>query len=260
MTDMAIKVIALLSTFAGRACLAAAVAIAALTPPLAPANAAPAEERTPAGASLHFNEEDSTLYIDWSAPILAGMADYLRTALGKYGTLSHRVVLFLNSAGGQVEEGDRVIQILNEAKQTHRLITQVLEGNLCASMCIPIVLQGDDRFAARASNWIFHEATRPGANGKERTDITWCLFRKYYVPAGVSMDWLKSIVPIIQHANLSQTGSDLISAKTGFIMCQIAEPNRAGRGRSIGGHGHQRTVSIRRSAPPSCASASTQTQ
>jgi membrane-bound ClpP family serine protease len=144
MTDMAIKVIALLSTFAGRACLAAAVAIAALTPPLAPANAAPAEERTPAGASLHFNEEDSTLYIDWSAPILAGMADYLRTALGKYGTLSHRVVLFLNSAGGQVEEGDSVIQILNEAKQTHRLITQVLEGNLCASMCIPIVLQGDD--------------------------------------------------------------------------------------------------------------------
>jgi hypothetical protein len=36
---MAIKVIALLSTFAGRACLAAAVAIAALTPPLAPADA-----------------------------------------------------------------------------------------------------------------------------------------------------------------------------------------------------------------------------
>jgi hypothetical protein len=118
----------------------------------------------------------------------------------------------------------------------------------------------DDRFAARASNWIFREATRPEANGKERTDITWCLFRKYYVPAGVSMDWLKSIVPIIQHANPSQTGRDLISAKTGIIMCQIAEPNRAGRGRSIGGRGHQRTVSIRRSAPPSCASASTQTQ
>jgi hypothetical protein len=36
---------------------------------------------------------------------------------------------------------DSVIQILNEAKQTHRLITQVLEGNLCASMCIPIALK-----------------------------------------------------------------------------------------------------------------------
>ena len=66
MTDMATKVIALLSTFAGRARLAAAVAIAALTQLLAPANAAPAEARAPAGASLDFNEEDGTLYIDWS--------------------------------------------------------------------------------------------------------------------------------------------------------------------------------------------------
>src|SRR5260221_11513394 len=98
MTDMAIKVIALLSPFAGRACLAAAVSIAALTPPLAPANAAPAEERTPAGASLPFNEEDSTLYIHWSGPILAGMADYLRTALGKDGTLSQPAGPFLKSA------------------------------------------------------------------------------------------------------------------------------------------------------------------
>src|SRR5262245_45485491 len=79
MTDTATKVITLLSAFAGRACLAAAVAIAALTQPLAPANAAPAEEQAPARASLDFNEEDATLYIDWSGPILAGMADYLRT-------------------------------------------------------------------------------------------------------------------------------------------------------------------------------------
>ena len=41
---------------------------------------------------------------------MAGMADDLRTALGRYGTLSQRVVLFLDSAGGQVEEGDRVIE------------------------------------------------------------------------------------------------------------------------------------------------------
>jgi hypothetical protein len=256
MTDTATKVITLLSTFGGRACLAAAIAIAALTQPLAPANAASAEERTPAGASLDFNEEDGTLYIDWSGPIRAGMADYLRTALGKYGTLSHRVVLLLDSAGGQVEEGDRVIQILNEAKQTHRLVTEVLDGNLCASMCIPIFLQGDDRLAARASHWIFHEAAKPGANGKERTDMTLCLFRRYYVPAGVSMDWLKSIVPIIQHANLLQTGSDLVSAKTGIIMCQTEEPNRVRRGRSIGGPGHQRSIGERRSAPLSCAPAS----
>src|SRR5260370_35113316 len=77
--------------------------------------------------------------------------------------LRERNVIAAEQVIGQVEEGDRVIQILNEAKQTRRLVTQVLDGNLCASMCIPIFLQGDDRLAARASNWIFHEATRPGA-------------------------------------------------------------------------------------------------
>ena len=43
-------------TFAGGACLAAAVAVATLTLLLASANAAPGEER--------FNKEDGTLYID----------------------------------------------------------------------------------------------------------------------------------------------------------------------------------------------------
>jgi hypothetical protein len=77
--------------FAGRACLAAAVAVAVLTLLLASANAAPGEERPVSSASLEFNEEDGTLYIDWSKPIVAGMADDLRAALGKYETTLNRV-------------------------------------------------------------------------------------------------------------------------------------------------------------------------
>ena len=53
-------------TFAGGACLAAAVAVAMLTLLLASANAAPGEERPVADSSLEFNKEDGTLYIDWS--------------------------------------------------------------------------------------------------------------------------------------------------------------------------------------------------
>ena len=72
---------------------------------------------------------------------MAGMADDLRAALGKFGTTLNRVVLFLDSAGGQVEEGDRVLAVLNEIKLRHQLITGVPHGKLCASMCIPIFLQ-----------------------------------------------------------------------------------------------------------------------
>src|SRR5215470_7752777 len=211
---------------AGGACLAAAIAVSVLTLVLlASANAAPSEEQPAAGVSLEFNKEDGTLYIDLSGPIVAGTADNVRAALGKYGTTLNRVVLFLDSAGGRVDDGDRVIEALNEIKLRHQLITVVPHGKLCASMCIPIFLQGEDRLAARASLWIFHEAAQRQANGERRTDMaeTWRLFRKYYVPAGVAVSWLKSIAPMIKEADLWQTGGDLISAKSGIIMHPLGD-------------------------------------
>jgi hypothetical protein len=206
-----------LRAFAGWASLAAAVAIAALTLPVATPAATPDEDETASSSSFEFNEKDGTLSIEWSGPIVPGMADYLRGALDKYGAASHRVVLFLNSAGGQVDEGDRVIRVLDEIKPTHRLITVVLDGSLCASMCIPVFLPGDDRLAGRTSQWIFHEAAKPGANGQERMEETLHLFQKYYVPAGVSMQWLKRMMPLVERAELSESGGDLISAKSGIV-------------------------------------------
>ena len=172
---------------AGGACLAAAIAVSVLTLVLlASANAAPSEEQPAAGVSLEFNKEDGTLYIDLSGPIVAGTADNVRAALGKYGTTLNRVVLFLDSAGGRVDHGDRVIEALNEIKLRHQLITVVPHGKLCASMCIPIFLQGKDRLAARASIWLFHEAAQRDANGVLRTDTaeTWRLFRNTTRPLG----------------------------------------------------------------------------
>jgi hypothetical protein len=127
-------------TFAGGACLAAVVAVALLTLLLASANAAPGEE-----CQYPARRSGSTRNLD--------------------------------SAGGQVEEGDRVLAALNEIKLLHQLITVVPHGKLCASMCIPISLQGEDRLATRASLWIFHEAAQRQANGQQRIDIaeTWRL-------------------------------------------------------------------------------------
>ena len=197
--------------------IAAAVAAAALTLPVASADAA-SDERWPAPtSSLEFNPQDGSLNIEWSGPIVPGMADYVRGAFDRYGARSRRVVLFLDSAGGKVEEGDRVICLLDEIKQTHRLITVVPDGKLCASMCVPIFLKGDDRLAGRASLWIFHEASKRGANRKERTEETLRLFDRYYVPAGVSTQWIKTIAPAIERAELRQSGADLVGAKAGIV-------------------------------------------
>jgi len=201
--------------------VATAVAVAAFTPPSARAEV-PSNEPWPAPTrSLAFNKEDGSLNIEWSGPIAPGMADYVRSALDKYAALSRRVVLFLDSAGGKVEEGDRVIHLLDEIKQTHRLITVVQNDKLCASMCVPIFLQGDDRLAARTSLWIFHEVARRGADRKERMEVTLRLLDRYYVPAGVSVHWIKSIVPIIGRAELWQSGHDLVGAEAGIVTSPL---------------------------------------
>jgi hypothetical protein len=72
------------NTLSGWVIFAAAVAVVALALPFVRSNAAPAEEQSPAGASLDFDKKDGTLYIESSGPIVAGMADDLREALGKY--------------------------------------------------------------------------------------------------------------------------------------------------------------------------------
>jgi hypothetical protein len=136
------------------------------------------------------------------------MADDLRAALGKYGTTLNRVVLFLDSAGGQVEEGDRVIEALNEIK-LHQLITRCPTAS-CVRPCAyrssfkarTVLRRG------RASG----SFTRP-PNGRqtESGEPTW---RR----RGGCVSWLKSIAPMIKGADLWQTGGDLISAKSGIIM------------------------------------------
>src|SRR5262249_1376260 len=119
--------------FAGGACLAAALAVAVLTllsPPSA--HAAPNEEQPVSAVSLELKKDDGTIYIRLSGSIVAGTADDVRAAQGKYGTALNRVVLFLDSAGGQVDDGDRLIEVLNGIKLRPRPITVVAPGNQLA--------------------------------------------------------------------------------------------------------------------------------
>jgi ATP-dependent protease ClpP protease subunit len=203
--------------FLARAGLTVGIAAMFFAPPSSSTKAARTE--APPAATTSVNLRNGTLVIGYSGPIAPGMADFLRSTFAQYATVSHRVLIFFNSLGGQVEEGERVIHILEQIKQTHRLDTAVAAGRVCASMCLPLFLAGKDRFAAPASLWLFHEVTRRDTDGREHMDPeeTGRLFRRYYLPAGVSPEWLRSIAPAIRNADLWKTGADLISAKTGVI-------------------------------------------
>jgi hypothetical protein len=207
-----------LCAFARHTFFAGAIAALALTLPFASADPTLAEEQAPAVLSLDFDQQNGTLEIDWSGLIVAGVADELRASVAKYGTAIKRVVLFLDSAGGRVDEGDRVIAVLNEIKRRHRLATVVPHGKLCASMCIPIFLQGDDRFAARASLWCRGVAAAGEWRPANRHDRDLALVPQILrVRRGLDALAQKHRAHD-KGADLWQTGGDLIDAKTGIIM------------------------------------------
>jgi ATP-dependent protease ClpP protease subunit len=207
--------------------LAAGIIFILFCIPMASTGPGKAEGQLTAKVSVFL--KDDTLYIDWSGQIAPGMADYVRGAFVKHAAVAQRVVLLLNSGGGQVAEGERVIHVLQDIGQTHRLGTAVLAGRVCASMCLPVFLAGRDRFAAPASLWLFHEVVRWDADGHAHIDVeeTKRLFQQYYLPAGVAADWLGSIIPQIKNADVWRTGADLISANCGIVTSPLE--NRTGR-------------------------------
>ena len=42
----------------------------------------------------------------------------------------------------------------------------MMAGRTCASMCVPIYLQGHERFAAASSLWLFHDAAKMDKKGE----------------------------------------------------------------------------------------------
>ena len=111
-------------------------------------------------------DDRSMVVIEYKGPVVYPMAENLRTIWDeiKKDSRFERVVLRLNSPGGTDTHGMEVIDVLKEIREHASLATLVGEGDLCASMCIPIYIQGEARYASPASAWMFHGASRYMSN------------------------------------------------------------------------------------------------
>ncbi len=159
------------------------------------------------------------LYISWRGRIRPGMANFIRKAFAEMGEQTRHVYFKIHSPGGKVKEGERVIRVLRMIKKSHRLTTVVGRGSKCASMCVPIYLQGDKRLGARASVWLFHDVSRKinGGGRVLRRKATLRLLRTYFAKAGVSKSWLRAMYSDMKNADIWRAGQELIVAKTGII-------------------------------------------
>src|SRR5262249_37626074 len=101
----------------------------------------------------------NTVLLSWTGPVMAPMASQIRDAFETRKGQASRFLLRVSSYGGSVAEGERVIEVLRRIKATHELETTVLQGDVCASMCVFIYVQGQKRYGALTSSWLFHEVS-----------------------------------------------------------------------------------------------------
>ena len=163
-----------------------------------------------------------TLVLSWQGPIAAPMANQIRDAFESQKRQSSSISFRISSQGGSVSEGERVIEVLRKIRETHELETTVSHGDVCASMCVFIYLQGKKRSGALTSSWLFHEVSHIDPVTKQTTRIdraAWeRLVDKYFRSAGVSEPWIADLKPRTVQSDYWQTGGDLVQAKSGIIL------------------------------------------
>lgn len=177
-----------------------------------------AKEHGKLKASLS-KDEPGTLVLQWTGKVAAPMASQIERAFESRKDQVTRVVLALDSGGGNIKEGERTIKVLRQIRTTHQLETVVNHGKRCGSMCVFIYMQGKKRVAALTSSWLFHEASKKEDDRVVSLDRgKWeRLMDKYFVPEGVSPEWIAAMKPLTHRTDLWQTGADLVNGGSGII-------------------------------------------
>ncbi|MFT3730638.1 MAG: peptidase [Hyphomicrobium sp.] len=177
---------------------------------------------------VRADADNKTVYLRWRGKVEAPMANRIAEAFDRYKSDAGTFVLSLSSPGGSLDQGADVVRLLRRIRETKTLVTNVEEGAICASMCVPVYLQGERRIAAPDAEFMFHEvnfrdffsnkadASVPDAAISRETDR---FFDKYFEAAGVSPVWLGNVRAAIARGNeVWVTGRQLVDEKSGVVQ------------------------------------------
>ena len=176
--------------------------------------------------SVSEDQATDTVYLSWRGRIDAPMEARLREAFEKHRN-ARNFVLALASPGGAIDHGSRVARLLQQVRDTHNLTTRVDADKPCASMCVPVYLQGGRRTAAADARFMFHEVSFreevtdeavavPQSATETATDR---LFSRFFVPAGVSQAWIKKVRAEMAGGNdVWLTGQQLVTDDAGIVQ------------------------------------------
>jgi ATP-dependent protease ClpP protease subunit len=129
------------------------------------------------------------------------------------------IIIDLNSGGGSVEEGHKIIAFVEKIQaEGFRVKTRVLNGRMCGSMCVPVFLSADIREAAETSAFMFHGVTTGWSTvpSKQKTEELF-LYMKSRGLSESFESYLWSEVALSTPGEYWLTGSEMMELNSGVI-------------------------------------------
>jgi hypothetical protein len=173
---------------------------------------------------LAVRQNGDIVILTWTGEVELPMHTLLVRAFEEWRNKSQRFVLQLNSPGGSLREGSDVVELLQRIKRTHKLDTYVASREICMSMCVPIFLQGNKRFAARDARFMFHEPKRfydDGSEAKgfsfEREALTRRFFTRYFVNSAMDADWRVQLEKDWIGKDIFKSGKQLLDERSRIV-------------------------------------------
>lgn len=194
---------------------------------------------------LSISEQPERIVLGWSGPVQEPMSERVAAALDRYKADRRRLVLILNSPGGSIEHGRKVVAAIRGRDRPVETLVQ--KAGVCASMCVPIFLAGTKRMADPEAYFMFHQASLTGSakekmKGQEfsasekdllsqvvktiETEATDDLFRNDIGIRGVSAAWLAMMRKKISGQDIWVSGQQLVDEGSGIIDSLIRTPVR----------------------------------
>lgn len=169
--------------------------------------------------------DPDTIVFTWRDKVEAPMARRFEEAWREWKNEGSRVVIDLHSPGGVISEGERVIRVIDRMKRTHVVETRVRGRRACYSMCVPIYLQGEERYAAPNASFMFHEPTAYDFYTGEKVDqpqfekdmMSRKFFEMYFVNSPMNPSWGQRLVQDWKGKDLFYSGRELVDQDSNIV-------------------------------------------
>lgn len=177
------------------------------------------------GPAMEVFAEDGAVVFLWDKPVEAPMAHRFREAFEAARGGTEHIIIELHSPGGALTEGRSVIEEIERMKRTHRIETRVRDGAICASMCVPIFLAGQERAASPSARFMFHEPSSVDYFTDEKADKPAFerrldaerFFERYFERSPMDPRWREQLREAWKGRDVWKTGEELVAEESGVV-------------------------------------------